>query len=333
MKKWIAIIVASIAVILVCFGVIFTRQQKQSVTPTKNRSGLRIQKQKMSNSKKGMRNTDNITAEFSNDEWMLMGYMAYAHDNYVQSRHIKNTADLVNDVSEDLTNGDLKATKSDDTNYQLGNKFGSVNVVVEDSDVKVTGDGDFTTAKTELKNKFGTYTSQIQKMTKAISSGSSNSSSSKQEANLGDQELAVAVFIDDYNSSSDIPQKISKIESTIKKQQAPDYVTSGGQDYLSGLYHGTHKGQAYYGIAGSFSTSAYTNYYINDTDRIGVQPGGANLGMDGPKKYKSKAEIIKKYSPYKNDVDQILQGLEYNKSQMKQISKKLNKQAEEETKN
>lgn len=53
MKKWIAIIVASIAVILVCFGVIFTRQQKQSVTPTKNRSGLRIQKQKTSNSKKG----------------------------------------------------------------------------------------------------------------------------------------------------------------------------------------------------------------------------------------------------------------------------------------
>jgi drug/metabolite transporter (DMT)-like permease len=53
MKKWIAIIVASIAVILVCFGVIFTRQQNQSVTPTKNRSGLRIQKQKTSNSKKG----------------------------------------------------------------------------------------------------------------------------------------------------------------------------------------------------------------------------------------------------------------------------------------
>ena len=306
MKKWIAIIVASIAVILVCFGVIFTRQQNQSVIPTKNRSGLRIQKQKTSNSKKGMRNTDNITAQFSNDEWMLMGY--YAHDNYVQNRHIINTADLVNDVSEDLTNGDLKATKSSDTNYQLGNKFGSVNVVVEDSDVKVTGDGDFTTAKTELKNKFGIYASQIQKMTKVISSGSSN-------------------------SSSDILQKISKIESTIKKQQAPDYVTSGGQDYLSGLYHGTHKGQAYYGIAGSFSTSAYTNYYINDTDRIGVQPGGANLGMDGPKKYKSKAEIIKKYSPYKNDVDQILQGLEYNKSQMKQISKELNKQAEEEAKN
>lgn len=41
--------------------------------------------------------------------------------------------------------------------------------------------------------------------------------------------------------------------------------------------------------------------------------------------------MIKKYAPYKNDVDQILQGLEYNKAQMKQISKKLNKQAEEET--
>jgi hypothetical protein len=44
-----------------------------------------------------------------------------------------------------------------------------------------------------------------------------------------------------------------------------------------------------------------------------------------------RAFFIKKYAPYKNDVDQILQGLEYNKAQMKQISKKLNKQAEEET--
>lgn len=105
--------------------------------------------------------------------------------------------------------------------------------------------------------------------------------------------MAVAVFIDDYNSSSDILQKISKIESTIKKQQAPDYVTSGGQDYLSGLYHGTHKGQAYYGIAGSFSTSAYTNYYINDTDRIGVQPGGANLGMDGLRSINLRLRLLK----------------------------------------
>ena len=41
-------------------------------------------------------------------------------------------------------------------------------------------------------------------------------------------------------------------------------------------------------IAGSFSTSAYTSYYINNTDKIGV---GASLGLDGPKKYKSKAEL------------------------------------------
>lgn len=143
--------------------------------------------------------------------------------------------------------------------------------------------------------------------------------------------MAVAVFIDDYDFSSNIPQKIVKIESTVKKQQVPDYVTSNDKDYLSGLYHGTHKGQFYYSIAGSFSTSAYTSYYINNTDKIGVQQGGANLGLDGSKKYKSKAELIKKYAPYKNDVDQILQGLEYNKAQMKQISKKLNKQAEEET--
>ena len=115
MKKWIAIIVASIAVILVCIGVIFTRQRKQSVALNKETTAMRA----------------------------------------------KNTSDLVTDVGDDLTNGDLKATKSSNTNYQLGNKFGSVNVVVEDNDVKVTGDGDFTASKADLKEKCGAYVSQI----------------------------------------------------------------------------------------------------------------------------------------------------------------------------
>lgn len=41
MKKWIAIIVASIAVILVCIGVIFTRQRKQSVALNKETTAMR----------------------------------------------------------------------------------------------------------------------------------------------------------------------------------------------------------------------------------------------------------------------------------------------------
>lgn len=330
MKKWIALIVASVTVILGCIGVIFVRQQKQSATLNQNRAEIKVKNKKTNNSKPKISKTDSNSVQYSNDEWMLMGYMAYAHDNYVQSRHIKNTSDLVADVNEDLSNGDLKANKNSDTTYQLNNKFGSVNVVVEAGNVKVTGDGDFTATKADLNKKFGPYASQIQAMTKTITSGKSSASSNKQENRLSDQELAVAVFVEDSNSSTDIRQKISSIESTIKKEQAPNYMKSNGQDYLSGLYHGTHKGQAYYSISGNFSTSAYTSYYINDTDKIGVQPGGANLGLDGPKKYKSKSEIIKKYSPYKNDIDQILQGLEYNKAQMPKISKKLNQQIEKE---
>lgn len=117
----------------------------------KSSAGLIIKKK---NKAKTPSNTPSNTEQdqYSQDEWMLMGYMAYAHDNYVESRHIKNTSDLVTDVSEDLSDGALKAVNTGSNTYRLTNKFGSVDVTVENSDVKVTGDGSTYIAKSELKD-------------------------------------------------------------------------------------------------------------------------------------------------------------------------------------
>ncbi len=106
-------------------------------------------------------------SHFSNNDWLLMGYMAYARHNYEQSRHVKNTAELVNDVKEDLQNGDLSAKKEDD-HYLLSNKFGSVKGYVQDNDVKITGDGITVNSKAKLKQGFTKYDKEIREMSLMI---------------------------------------------------------------------------------------------------------------------------------------------------------------------
>lgn len=175
-KKAIWGIVIGLVVIAACFVVIFTRNQKQTVTKQgkqQDQVGLSIKKTKHNKQSNNSTQNDNQDSDeqYSTDEWMLMGYMAYCHNNYVQSRHIKNNAELVDDVSEDLGDGSLKAVKNSYNSYTLTNKFGSVDVDVEDDDVKVTGDGDTVNAKSELKNKFGAYADKVKAMTKNISNG------------------------------------------------------------------------------------------------------------------------------------------------------------------
>jgi hypothetical protein len=157
-------IIISLVVIAGCVLFIFSRQRAKpaAVKPAANKSS---EVQKKTNK------ADKTKDQYSTDEWMLMGYMAYAHDNYVESRHIKGTADLVTDVGQDLSTGALKAEKTGTNSYHLTNKFGSVDVDVETADVKVSGDGSTFTAKSELKNAFKPYADQIKKMTKNINNG------------------------------------------------------------------------------------------------------------------------------------------------------------------
>lgn len=343
-KKLVGIIVAAIAVILVCFGVIYVNQAHKDTAQTSqsNSTGLKIQRTKHSNTQSS-KSEDN----YSNDEWMLMGYMAYAHDNYVQSRHIQNNSDLVTDVSEDLDDGSLKVEKNSANTYTLSNKFGSVDVTVEEDDVKVENDGTTTTSKTELKRTFAQFENKIQSMTKNISedgnsdSDANNSSSTKNDSDdsdssnqeFNDQEFVVAAYVDGFDGSTP-EEKINNINNMISKDQNSDLKNFPRDQYLSGLYHGTFKKKPYYTVASSFSTSAYTIFYLNGNGNEYItQPGGANLGMtEGEKKYKSKQAIIDKYASHKSDIDKILQGLEYNKKQMPIISEKMNKEAERQMK-
>ena len=117
-KKAIWSIVLALVVVGVCLGIFFNkRQQALPVKQNKqNAVGLSIKKNEHNNQNDNPESEQPSSSdEYSTDEWMLMGYMAYAHDNYVQSRHIKNNAELVDDVQEDLSDGDLTADKKSNT--------------------------------------------------------------------------------------------------------------------------------------------------------------------------------------------------------------------------
>ncbi|MGN1272735.1 MAG: hypothetical protein ACI4T3_06365 [Lactobacillus sp.] len=252
--------------------------------------------------------------------------MAYAHDNYVQSRHIKNNADLVNDVDEDLSDGALKAENTGDNTYHLTNKFGSVDVTVEDDDVKVTGDGSTYTAKSELKSTFGSYANQIKKMTKTITKGDStdsneSSSSSKtsntknnasSKAELSNDELVVAMYLDGFGGAT--PQAKLKLANQILAKDNLPAKQIPTDDYLSGLY----ENNGYVGIASWLSTSHYADFkFSDDSDTVIKRMGGGGIIQT---KKMSKSKVLKTWTPYKNELDQILSAVENNKKRIGKIN-------------
>lgn len=108
------------------------------------------------------------SSAYNNNDWLMMGYMAYARHNYVQSRGVKNTAQLVKDIEKDLQSGALKAKKEDKRTYILSNKYGNVNAYVKKDEVKITGDGVTVNSKQTLKATFGKYQEQVREMGQMI---------------------------------------------------------------------------------------------------------------------------------------------------------------------
>lgn len=341
-KKLVGIIVAAIAVILVCFGVIYVNQAHKDTAQTSqsNSTGLKIQRTKHSNTQSS-KSEDN----YSNDEWMLMGYMAYAHDNYVQSRHIQNNSDLVTDVGEDLDDGSLKVEKNSANTYTLSNKFGSVDVTVEEDDVKVENDGTTTTSKTELKRTFAQFENKIQSMTKNISedgnsdSDANNSSSTKNDSDdsdkadgngaskqkFSDEELMVAAFIDSYNTAvpekniSTPQQRLALVKKVLANNQGP-VKKLDTDDYLNGFF----EDRGYVGIATNLSGSHAVEFKVDShNDQIQKMYGGGGVWK---KATVSKQKIIQTWQPYKNDVDQVLSAIKSNKERKDQVFKEINNQ-------
>lgn len=297
-KAWLTIGI-SLVVIILCLGFFFTHQQKQN-SATKSQQEQTTSttgKTKMAN--KGSRKTSG----FSDDEWMLMGYMAYARKNYEESRHIKSTSGLIDAVQQDLDNDNLNCKKSSNNTYYLSNGFGSVNIKVESDSVKVTGDGTTINNKSSLASKFAKFKDQINDLRSSlIKNEHSNQSgkSAEQNNSLNNEELVVATFLDNSGKAS-INSKINSTLKLLAKGTKADI-----DDYLSGFY--INKGHL--GISFNASTSDYADFYISGDE---IKEITRNRGQLLSTSVSNKETIMKKYQPYKAQVDQIIAGLKENK--------------------
>ncbi len=297
-KAWLTIGI-SLFVIILCLVFFFTHQQKQN-SATKSEP-----EQTMSTVKKSKTGNKgaNQTTYFSDDEWMLMGYMAYARKNYEESRHVKSTSGLIDAVQQDLDNDNLNCQKSSNNTYSLSNGFGSVNIKVNNDSVKVTGDGTTINNKSELASKFAKFKDQISNLKNSlIKNENSNQAgnSAKQNGSLNNEELVVATFLDNSGKSS-INSKINSTLKLLAKGTKADI-----DDYLSGFY--VNKGHL--GISFNASTSDYADFYISGDE---IKEITRNRGQLLSTSVSNKETIIKKYQPYKAQIDQIIAGLKENK--------------------
>lgn len=333
-KKSIIIIILSIVVVIACLGFVFTKKQKNIAykQPNQEKAGIRVSKRKHATSEK---NNQNKNDQYSTNEWMLMGYMAYAHDNYVESDHISNTSELVSAVKDDLDNGDLKAEKTAKTSYTLTNKYGSVDVDVEKDDVKITGDGVTVNSKSELEAKFADYSDEIKEMTKDINGSSSAASSdakkdsshqnNPEKVNFNNEEIMVAAFLNDYNTAvpaknvSTPQQRLVLINKVLANNRGP-VKKLDTDDYINGFYND----DGYTNIASNLSTSHYVGFKFNDnSDEIAVRRG---MGGVLKKSTLSKRDIVKTWLPYKNDIDKVLSQIKFNKENKEKVQNEINNQ-------
>lgn len=109
-----------------------------------------------------------LPVTFTNKEWLLMGYLAYAKHNYQESQGVKNNQELVKAVKKDLQSGSLKCKEEDAHAYILSNKYGSVNGYIKTNQVKITGDGTTTTNFAALRAAYGRYDNELKEMSLMI---------------------------------------------------------------------------------------------------------------------------------------------------------------------
>ncbi|GBG04653.1 zinc-ribbon domain-containing protein [Lactobacillus rodentium] len=125
--------------------------------------------------KKNQESNHQNSSEYSNDEWMMMGYIAYkAKDS--------GTTQAIDDVKNYFSDGELTAHKNSSTSYTLSNEYGSVDVDVKDDEVVVSNDGTSTFSKDTLKKSFSNDLSTIKSLVSHISSSSDEEATSNNES-------------------------------------------------------------------------------------------------------------------------------------------------------
>lgn len=115
-----------------------------------------------SSSQASISQENNQSSKYNNEEWMLMGYLAY------KNKSIGNVDSTINTISDDFSKGDLRARKNSENSYTLSNQYGSVDVQVNEDDVVVTNDGTTRTSKTDLEKMFSGKDNQINSMVKYL---------------------------------------------------------------------------------------------------------------------------------------------------------------------
>ena len=294
------------------------------------------------------KNKDSQNKDYSNAIWMLMGYMAYARKNYEDGQNVTSTSELVDAVVKDFKDDTLTATKKSSTIYNISNDYGDVDVEVKPSEVKVTNDGTTVTPKSELKETFNKYTTKISPVVKKIagetdggvkatsntSSTKKNAKSSKADGTFSNEEMVVAAYLDNVNG--DTPkEKLSTLNSILEKDNNSDVNKIPTDDYISGLYSHTYKGKSYYSIASNLSTTHYEIVYLNgDSDQCTTQivAPGISIDEDRYKKNKSKADLVKKFKPYQQEINEILNEIKDNKERRSSIIDEQDKQVEKDSK-
>lgn len=101
------------------------------------------------------------SSKYTNEEWMLMGYLAYKNKNLGGS--VDST---IGSVMKEFSSGDLESVKESNDSYSLSNQYGSVDVKVNANDVVVTNDGVTRTSKEDLERMFEDDTHEVWLMTK-----------------------------------------------------------------------------------------------------------------------------------------------------------------------
>lgn len=317
-KKIIALCVAA-AIILIAIGGAWFFTQKSN-----NEAGVSTPKQTKTHKKAAKKPAKK--KEYPNNLWMLMGYMNYARKNYEKSKNVHNTGDLVKAVGSDFSDGTLRVQPNSNKSFTVSNDYGSVDVAVNKNNVKVTNDGTTVATKTELKKTFGKYKKQIQQISKSIdfddvASAPKKNNGSKKVANLTDEEMVVAAILIRVQKSNPKDQ-INVIKNDINQTLNQTAKTLNSGNFISGFDIDTEQGittyTVLYSLTGSRSASVILN---NETNADFVSLFLHAIGRDGNLKRKiPKKQLIETYGPYKQDLDDIVEGLKKCKAHASEIS-------------
>lgn len=284
-----------------------TTRQNNIAYKAKNKSEKDASQSKVKQSNQQSSSSVNNKAEtqITNSEWVLMGYMSYARNNYEQSENVQNTREMVEAVENDVNNNDLVITKSSDNKYVFSNKYGSVNGTVTENNVEITGDGTTDIDKTKLKSQYLNWIDQIQILAKKITTNSNNTKNPKLNNAFSLKDYIVAGYIESMRHGATPKEKITYVENLLARG-----IDVANDEYFSGLYKNNGK----YSVAYSSSTSQYIEFTLKGNNIVGT----IHLGdvVSGHLKT-TKEELQKKYSPHKSDLIKILQGLEYNKAHVR----------------